>query len=218
MSQSGGLDAGGAAHAPYADPGTNTIYNLLFCDDLALYRRSHEGTLDGPWKTLFALKPDPQALAALAADRGSESRVRLLAGNALRAAGAAVKARELLGVVAEVGLDGGLDTLAAFGDGRARYINHTGKMVFWEAGGPPLQEIVDLLEASATVVSKIGPWDKARLPRPGNGEIRLTFLVSDGLYFGQGPMETLQQDPVGGPVVAAATRLLVKLTRSGGPG
>lgn len=218
MAGAGMQDGDDAARAPYADAGTNTIYNLLFCDDPGLYRRSHEGALDGPWKTLFARTPDPQALAALAADRGSESRVRLLAGNALRAAGMAVQARELLGVVAEVGLDGGLDTLAAFADGRARYINHTGKMVFWETGGPPLPEIVDLLEASATVVSKIGPWDKARLPPPGNGEIRLTFLVSDGLYFGQGPMETLQQDPDGGPVVSAATRLLVKLTRSRGPG
>jgi hypothetical protein len=213
---SGGQQADAAAHAPYADAGTNAIYNLLFCDDPALYRRSHVGAPDGPWKTLFAPKPDPRALAELAGDRRSESRVRLLACNALRAAGRAVETREVLGVVAEVGLDGGLDTLAAFGDGRARYINHTGKMVFWEAGGPPLQEIVDVLEASATAVAKIGPWDEPRLPPPGNGEIRLTFLVSDGLYLGQGPMQALQQDPLAGPVVSAATRLLVKLTRSGG--
>lgn len=33
----------------------------------------------------------------------------------------------------------------------------------------------------------IGPRHKARLAAPGEGLMRLSFLVADGLYFGQGP-------------------------------
>jgi len=36
----------------------------------------------------------------------------------------------------------------------------------------------------------------------------MTFLVSDGLYFGEGPFNALQKDPLGGPVLAKAAQLL----------
>ena len=37
----------------------------------------------------------------------------------------------VLGVIVEVGLDEGLDVLASYQDGTARYINYTGKMILW---------------------------------------------------------------------------------------
>jgi hypothetical protein len=46
------------------------------------------------------------------------------------------------------------------------------------------------------------------LPPPRRGSIRLSFLVSDGLYFGVGPMTTLSSDDIGGPVLRSATALL----------
>lgn len=36
----------------------------------------------------------------------------------------------------------------------------------------------------------------------------MTFLVSDGLYFGEGRFEALQQDAMAGPVLAKASELL----------
>jgi hypothetical protein len=36
----------------------------------------------------------------------------------------------------------------------------------------------------------------------------MTFLVSDGLYFGEGPMQAMQRDPLAGPVILEAGRLL----------
>ena len=200
-------------HSPYASEATNTIYNLLFCDDLELYRAKFESEPEGPWKVLFAQPPNTDALRALAKTSSEESRVRLLAFNALDRKAAATHPKELLGVVIEVGLDDGLDTLAAYRDLTARYINHSGKMVIWETTEPAVDEkIRNLLVAAENVVEKIGPWDKARLPPP-EGLMRMTFLVSDGLYFGQGPMEALQSDPLAAPVVATATELLLELTK-----
>jgi hypothetical protein len=67
-----------------------------------------------------------------------------------------------------------------------------------------------LLAASQAVVDRIGPWDKPRLPAPKAGNVRLTFLVSDGLYFGEGKFEDLSRDSLGGPVINAAGQLLAQ--------
>jgi len=73
---------------PYKDHTTNLIYQLLFCDQLKLFKANHEERLTDPWATLF--RKDP-----------------------------------------EVRLPAGLDTLAVFEDGGARYINPTGKIAEW---------------------------------------------------------------------------------------
>ena len=39
----------------------------------------------------------------------------------------------------------------------------------------------------------------------------MTFLVSDGLYFGEGPMKIMERDPLAKPLLKAATALLLKL-------
>jgi hypothetical protein len=208
-----GTNAHAVSYSPYKDEAANTIYNLLFCDDLARYKAKHRGPIDGPWKVLFADPKDVKALQVLASNSSEESRVRILAFNALGKKTASTLRKELLGVIIEVGLDGGLDTIAAYRDSGARYINQSGKMLFWEANDAKVEEkIKRLFSASDKVVGKIGPWDKSRLPPPTKGHMRMTFLVSDGLYFGQGPMAVLERDPLGGSVVASGTELLVELT------
>jgi hypothetical protein len=42
--------------------------------------------------------------------------------------------------------------------------------------------------------------------------VRITFLVSDGLYFGEGPANIFFKDPMAGPVLNAATQLLQFIT------
>lgn len=195
--------------APYRNQAFNVVYNLLFCDDLNLFRGGADTRPEGPWIPLFAEHPDIAALRAIADDASHESRLRVLAYNRLRAIGETVPAKILLGVVVEVGLEKGLDVLAAFVDRRARYINESEKMSVFESPLPDLEApITSLLVAAQTVVDKIGPWNKPRLPPPINGNIRMNFLVSDGLYFGQGPIADLQQDAVAGPVIAASVALL----------
>jgi len=38
----------------------------------------------------------------------------------------------------------------------------------------------------------------------------MTFLVSDGLYFGEAPFGTLRKDPLCGPAIAKVTQLLLQ--------
>jgi hypothetical protein len=202
--------------SPYRNEALDKIYNLLFCDQPELFRPSNGQVNAYPWDVLFAASPDADALQKLAADTDAESRTRLLAYTMLANMGVKPQQKELLGVVIEVGLEGGLDVLAAYDDGTARYINQTGAMVVWEAPTNASNVLLDRLFAeSEVVVGKIGPWNKPRLSQPSNGDIRLNFLVSDGLYFGQGPFDVLANDPMGAPVIDAATKLMVFLTEQG---
>ena len=197
---------------PYKESSANLIYQLLFCDRPELFRNSTTANEPSPWHTLFQNPPDNDALSKLAEDPKAESRVRALAFNALRAAKKQVPAKILLGTIIEVPLDGGLDTLAVFTDGGVRYLNQSGKMAIVEDFATCRKEIETVIAASKPIVATIGPWDKARRPPPSPGNIRMTFLVSDGLYFGEGPLRLMQKDPMAAPLINAATALLLKLT------
>jgi hypothetical protein len=195
---------------PYASDDLNRIYNLLFCDDPAMYKTAGSNAETVPWPVL--LNTNTTDLHKLLNDKNAESRVRLLASRQLLALGQPVS-KELLGVIVEVGLDEGTDTLAAYKDGTARYINHSGKMILWETATAESGTIIrQLFSDSENVVAQIGVWAEPRLPAPAAGDIRLNFLVTDGLYFGQGPFEVLQNDAMGGPVIQSALALLQYLT------
>jgi hypothetical protein len=209
-----GVTAQALSYTPYKDEATNVIYNLLFCDDLALYKTHYQGPIRGPWQVLFAKPANLKKLRTLANSPSAETRLRILAFNALKQHKALPKKKQLLGVIVEVGLEHGLDTLAAYRDMRARYINHSGKLLVWETHKPAIDaKIRKLFQEAQPIIEKIGPWGKPRLPPPPTGQMRLTFLVSDGLYFGQGTMRDLGRSPLAGPVVTAATELLFALTR-----
>jgi hypothetical protein len=199
-----------AAHyAPYPAAATNTLYNLLFCDEPAAFKP--QGAATGPFATLFAEPPDGIALLELGADAGAEGRLRYLAFSRLRKLNWPVPPKVLLGVIVEMPLEGGLDVLAAYSEGGVRYINHTGKLTVVEGRIEPLARFVDeLFAVTAPVVAQMGPWgkDKARLPPPEPGNVRLSFLVSDGLYFGQGPLTVMEQGAMGGPIIRQASLLL----------
>ncbi len=198
---------------PYRNDGLNKVYELLFCDNIARYRQDPRPT-GYPWAVLLEEASTPDQLQAVAADKTLEARQRLLAYHRLAASGSFIDHREILGVVVEVGLPGGLDVLAAFSEGGARYLNQAEKLLVWETQTLESRQLLDqLFAASLTVVNQIGKWDQPRRPFPPNGRVRLTFLVSDGLYFGEGPFEVLQADPMGGPVIAAATQLMAYLTQ-----
>jgi hypothetical protein len=119
----------------------------------------------------------------------------------------------LLAVIVEIGLPQGLDVLASFKDGSARYINQTEKILVWETKDENSNILTSKLFAeSANVVKQIGPWLEPRRPHPSKGNVRITFLVSDGLYFGEGPMNVLFNDPLASPALTAATELMKYLT------
>jgi len=198
---------------PYHNESLNVLYNSLFCDMPAVYQTDASQQQLYPWDVLLHNNNSDEALRSVIADDALESRMKLLAYHQLRTKGYTAGNKELLGVIIEVPLENGLDVLAAFKDGTARYINQSEKLIVWETQTAASERLMDELFAAAmSVVNRIGVWDGARLPPPNRGEVRLNFLVSDGLYFGQGPFNVLAADAMGAPVINAATELMMFLT------
>lgn len=193
-------------HRPYADPALDQLYNLLFAEDTADFSVA----ATGPLAALLEEPPDAQRLLQIANNSAVESRVRQLAHRRLRHAGGPAPEgnAHLLGVIVEVALADGLDTLAAYIDGSVRCLHHSGALAIVEDPRPLASETDALFAAARPVLSAIGPWEGERLPPPPAGQARLSFLMAGQLYLGQGPLEALAADPVAGPVMGAATDLL----------
>lgn len=205
-----------AVDNPYKDGAANTLYNLLFCDDLRLYKANVQPPSSYPFDILFSETSSVEDLQKIVDDANADPRIKLLACNRQRANGHKPGKKELLAVIVEVGLDGGLDVLASFPNGTARYINQTGKILVWETTTDlTANELTnELFAKSKQVVNQIGPWDKPRKPHPAKGNTRITFLLSDGLYFGEAPTAGLFSDPLAGPALMNATRLMQYLTET----
>ena len=202
-----------AVSGPYKDSSTNLIYNLLFCDDLNLYKANTTPPFTYPFSILFSETNSLADIQKVVADSNSDPRVKILAYNRLLASGHKPEKKALLAVIVEVGLDNGLDVLASFNNGTARYINQTGKILIWETTDEISNELTKkLFLESGQIVNQIGPWDQPRRPHPATGNVRITFLVSDGLYFGEAPMNVLFNDPLASPALRTATELMKYLT------
>lgn len=123
----------------------------------------------------------------------------------------------LLGVVVEVGMEKGLDLVAAYPDHHARYYNFSGAGVVWERPNDLLDTTIDdLLGVGRTTAQVIGVWKESRPPAPAKGQARINLLTPGGLRFGQGPIDAIGKDRLGGPVLASAFKLmqaLINLTK-----
>jgi hypothetical protein len=210
LGRAGSSDPGaGPPYTPYKESHVNSLYNLLFCDDLDLFENDEAARNSALWAVILAEEPDYTALERIASNPEEESRIRVLAYNRLRASGHAVPSKRLLGVIVEFPMQQGLDTLAAYPDGRVRYLNQSGKVAIFEGGPPEVEALAkELVAVSQRVVNAIGPWEQKRLPPPRSGNVRMTFLVSDGVYLGEGPLQVLERDAMGGPVLAKAAQLV----------
>lgn len=194
---------------PYKPDSTNLIYELLFCDNLDLYKDNTAESESYPWNILFSPTASPAELKKIVNDENAESRVKILAYNLLPEGEKPANKKELLAVIVEIGLDNGLDVLGTFKDGSVRYINQTGSIIVWETPDEISTNLVNnLFDNSLKIVGKIGVWDKPRRPHPTKGVLRITFLVSDGIYFGEGPINVLFSDPMAGPALSSATELM----------
>lgn len=209
----------------------NPIREALFGDmPLEQWAGANTPSSLPPWN-LFAQSREalaagnlPDAIAAwrtVVATPSLEARHYLQAWHFLRAHGVQPpieSAKEVLGVVVEVSLPGGLDLLAAYADRSARYFNYSGRAVIWEHPNELHDPAIDaLLAAARSVVPNIGPWDGPRPPAPAGKDARVNFLTPSGLHFGQGPMRVLQGDPMAAPVLSAATRLMLELIQTPAP-
>src|SRR5215467_7438817 len=136
---------------PYSNDAINKIYDLLFCDDIELYNETSSN--DYPWNILFEVEASKDDLQKIVDDPDLETRPKILAANRLLKQGITTDERRIFGVIIEVGLEEGLDVLAAYEDGTARYLNHSEKMIVWESKTKESNEIVvELFLAARTVV------------------------------------------------------------------
>jgi hypothetical protein len=197
---------------PYQEYSTNRIYELLFCD-YNLYRNGEQDNTTYPWSILFSDEYRPVDIKEIIESSAAESRVKILAYKAAAVNGSIIEDKDLLAVIIEVALDEGLDVLASFKDGTARYINHSGKILIWENEDNESVELTRrLFDSSNRIVQQIGPWNEPRKPHPLRGMVRISFLVSDQLYFGEAPMDVLFNDELAGPALMAATQLMKYIT------
>jgi hypothetical protein len=195
---------------PYKDSATNLIYNLLFCDNLDLYKANTQPPYSYPFDILFPETSTATELQKIIADTSSDPRIKVYAYNKQRASGCKPDKKELLAVIVEVGLDGGLDVLASFQNGTARYINQTERMLIWETTtDTKANELTkDLFTKSEQIVNQIGAGNNVRSPHPVKGNARITFLTSNGLSFGEAPRDVLFTDQLAGPALMSATQLM----------
>ncbi len=212
---------------------SDEIRDTLF-GDVSLSHWPHDSVAGEPWRSFVQARDALAAgdvatagdlLQAIISSPNLESRHYLQAWHFLRGSGiepAEDVAKQLLGVVLEVHMGSGLDLLAAYADGTARYFNHSGSAVVWDRPDAALDEpVTDLLAAAQAVVDRIGPWSGERPDPPNPGRVRLNFLTPLGLHLGEAPFEVLASDPMAGPVVAAGLVLLDALTQlddRGNPG
>ena len=139
-------------------------YNLLFCDDLNLFRHVYRASAGEPWATLLSESADVAALRQIAESDSEHSRARALAYRRLRSAGVD-SAKSVLGFIVEVPVEGGLDVLAAYSDGRVAYLHQTGATVAIENPSPQVVALTtNLTRSGYEIVDKVGALDRKRSP------------------------------------------------------
>jgi hypothetical protein len=107
------------------------------------------------------LEPFRCGLLGVTRMQSAESRHHLQAWHFLRELGRTPPHgidKQVLGVVVEVGMDRGLDLLAAYADRTVRYYNYSGAAAVWERPNGSLDGLVDaVLEAARAILPQIGP-------------------------------------------------------------
>lgn len=132
-----------------------------------------------------------------------ETRIQLWVWSALRELGDRPDAKsggEVLGVVIEMPMQGGYDTLAAYQDGSARYFNFSGKAIFWDQKDVTVKSFCQrLIDSTIPESPRAVPRRDTALPKSGS---QVTLLTRSGMYvIAEAPQS----------VVTAGTALMLEL-------
>jgi hypothetical protein len=134
-----------------------------------------------------------------------ETRIQLWVWSALRELGEQpdTKSREeILGVVMEIPMRGAYDTLAAYQDGSARYLNFSGSAIFWDKPDLQIKSLCERLIASTIPErSRAVQRQDTGLPKSGT---QITLLTRSGMYVISEPPQS---------VMNAGLALMLQLTQ-----
>lgn len=121
-----------------------------------------------------------------------ETRIQLWVWSALRELGEQPNGNsgtEILGVVIEVLMHGAYDTLAGYQDGSARYLNFSGKAIFWDKPDASIKLLCERLIASTIPESsRAVPRKDTVLPKSGT---QVTLLTRSGMYVVAEPPQSI---------------------------
>jgi hypothetical protein len=202
------------------------IREVLFGDEplekVASYAQGLEG--ENPWahfatahqQLVAGDSPGTiRALKKILKMKGLEARLYLQAWHCLRALEQYPRidqAREIQGMVVEVALERGLDIIAAYADGSARYFNYSGAAIVWDIQDAEIDRMVtELLTVGQSLVDISEPWDGPRPSAPPIGMVRVNALTFGGLHFGQGSFQAISQDGLGGLALRGAFDIMQAL-------
>jgi hypothetical protein len=121
-----------------------------------------------------------------------ETRLQLWVWSALRELGERPEvsvAWEILGVVIEVQMKSAYDTLAAYQDGSARYLNFSGSSIFWDRPDEAIKGLCGaLLRSVVPAGSRAKPRLNVSLPKSG---LQATLLTRSGIFVISDPPESV---------------------------
>lgn len=198
---------------------------LLFADqtlDDVLTSLDTEAARDGPWVLLTKAAEQlrqgevahaTEVLLEVVCNPKMEVRILLWSWATLRCLGVHPKSYEaddVKGVVIQVPMEGGVDVLAAYADGTARYVNQSGKAIVWEVTDATITRIIrKLLGSCKRLRSVVGPVSGNRFVKD---MVRVTLLTLNGNRFVEAPMQSLASSPIN-QVLGVGTELMANLIR-----
>ena len=221
---------------PEASPETIATLRPLLYGDLPLdkllehIKPGSPGADEEPWRSFaLALKHSKQGQPAEAKKDlrrvlsmpDPETRVLLSAWTALRALGErppAGEADKVQGVVLELHNEAGVGTLAAYADGRARWLGGKGAFIAWEAPGTD-KEIDSLiggfLKAAEPVVRKTPAAERHPAAEVALEHFRVTVLTFGGIHVIDVYGPEVDTGHFTRPAFIASVQLLDGLTQRG---
>jgi hypothetical protein len=134
-----------------------------------------------------------------------ETRIVLWTWSALRELGERPDPKfafQVIGTVIEVPSGGGYDTLAGYMDGSARYLNFSGRAIFWDARDETVRALCQaFIDSTIPLSARAKPRTSLALPKRG---AQVTLLTRSGIFVISNPPDS---------VVGPATALMLELIK-----
>lgn len=178
----------------------------LFASALA---KSRNGKLEDARKDVKRVLANPDV----------EVRMRLWAWKALRELGErppANIANEVQGVVCELHNEAGVGTIAAYADGRARWLGGKGKITVWEAPDSDAEIaglIRTLLRSAEPLVKTATVLDRHKASEPELNYFRVSILTYAGIYIVEVYGPEIDRQHAVAPLLIGSVNLLDALSK-----